>query len=278
MIKSIRIGNKIFDFSRIYIMGIINVTNDSFYPESRANLDEIAKIAKRMEEEGADILDVGAESTRPGSEPIDPSEEVERIKSAVKAIREITNLPISVDTYRAETAKAGIMAGASMINDISGLKFDPAMAKTIAELKVPVVVMHIKGTPRDMQKNPHYDDVVLEVKRELKRSVKIGIDAGIKKEKIIIDPGIGFGKRLEDNLNLIAHLNEFKDLNLPILIGISRKSMINMIMSMDVSERLEPTIALNTIAAVHGANIVRVHDVRENVKAMRMVDAVMEVE
>lgn len=277
MIKPIKIGNKIFDFSRTYIMGIINVTSDSFYPKSRASLDDIARVAKRMEEEGADILDVGAESTRPGSEPIEPSEEAKRIKSAVKTIRKITSLPISVDTYRAETAKAGITAGANMINDISGLKFDPAMAKTVAKLKVPVVVMHIKGTPRDMQKNPCYDDVVSEVKRELKRSVKIGIDAGIEREKIIIDPGIGFGKRLEDNLNLIAHLNEFKNLNLPILIGISRKSMIDMIMSMDVSERLEPTIALNTIAVVHGANIVRVHDVRENVKAMRMVDAVMEV-
>ncbi len=277
MIKPIEIGNKTFDFSRIYVMGVINITKDSFYPGSRTNLGEVAKVAKGMEEAGADILDVGAESTRPGSEPVDPKEEAEKISSALKAIREVTDLPISVDTYRAETAKAGIMAGANMINDISGLKFDSEMAKTIAKLKVPVIVMHIKGTPRDMQKNPHYDDVVSEVKRELERSVKIGTDAGIKRENMIIDPGIGFGKRLEDNLNLIAHLDEFKDFDLPILIGISRKSMINMIMPMDVSERLEPTIALNTIAAIHGANIVRVHDVRENVKAMRMVDAIMEV-
>lgn len=277
MIKPIEIGNKTFDFSRIYVMGVINITKNSFYPGSRTNLEEVAKIAKGMEEAGADILDVGAESTRPGSEPVDPKEEAEKIRSAIKAIREVTDLPVSVDTYRAETAKAGIMAGANMINDISGLKFDSEMAKTIAKLEVPVIVMHIKGRPRDMQKNPRYDDVVSEVKRELERSVKIGTDAGIKRENMIIDPGIGFGKRLEDNLNLIAHLDEFKDFDLPILIGISRKSMINMIMPMDVSERLEPTIALNTIAAIHGANIVRVHDVRENVKAMRMVDAILEV-
>ncbi len=277
VIKPIKIGNRVFDFSRVYVMGIINLTGDSFYPESRASLDEVSEIAKRMEEEGADILDIGAESTRPGATPVDPKEEVEKIRSAVKAIREVTDLPISIDTYRSKTAEIGITAGANMVNDISGLKFDPNMAKTVANLKVPVIVMHIRGTPRDMQKNPYYDDVVSEVKMELERSIKIGIDAGIKRENMIVDPGIGFGKRLEDNLKIIAHLGEFKKLELPILIGISRKSMINMIMPMDVSERLEPTIALNAIAAIYGANIVRVHDVQENVKAMRMVDAILGV-
>ena len=277
VIKPIKIGNRVFDFSRVYVMGIINLTGDSFYPESRASLDEVSEIAKRMEEEGADILDIGAESTRPGATPVDPKEEAEKIRSAVKAIREVTDLPISIDTYRSKTAEIGITAGANMVNDISGLKFDPNMAKTVANLKVPVIVMHIRGTPRDMQKNPYYDDVVSEIKMELERSIKIGIDAGIKRENMIVDPGIGFGKRLEDNLKIIAHLGEFKKLELPILIGISRKSMINMIMPMDVSERLEPTIALNAIAAIYGANIVRVHDVQENVKAMRMVDAILGV-
>ena len=278
MLVPLKIRGKVFDFSRTYVMGIINVTEDSFYPSSRVDISNISKVAKQMEEEGADILDVGAESTRPGALPINAKEEAEKIVQAVKEIRKVTDLPISIDTYRASTAEAGIKAGADMINDISGLKFDPHMAKTIANLDVPVVVMHIKGTPRDMQKDPHYDNVIKEVHSELERSIDIATKAGIAKEKIIIDPGIGFGKRLKDNLNLIAHLDLFTDLNLPILIGISRKSMINMIMPMDVSERLEPTIALNSAAVMKGANIVRVHDVRPHVKAMKMIDALKEVQ
>ncbi len=278
MPKPLELRGRIFDFSRVYVMGILNLTEDSFYPSSRVELSKVAETAKRMEEEGADILDIGAESTRPGALPIDAEEEAEKITQAVKEIRKVCDLPVSVDTYRASTAKAGVLAGADMINDISGLKFDEKMATTIAELGVPVVVMHIKGTPRDMQKNPHYDNVLKEVHEYLEKSVEIGTKAGIEREKIIIDPGIGFGKRLEDNLNLIAHLDKFKDLDLPILIGISRKSMINMIMEMDVSQRLEPTIALNTVAAMKGANIVRVHDVRAHVKAMRMIDAVRRFE
>lgn len=278
MLVPLKIRGKVFDFSRTYVMGIINVTEDSFYPSSRVDISNISKVAKQMEEEGADILDVGAESTRPGALPINAKEEAEKIVQAVEEIRKVTDLPISIDTYRASTAEAGIKAGADMINDISGLKFDPHMAKTIANLDVPVVVMHIKGTPRDMQKDPHYDDVIKEVHSELERSIDIATKAGIAKEKIIIDPGIGFGKRLKDNLNLIAHLDLFTDLNLPILIGISRKSMINMIMPMDVSERLEPTIALNSAAVMKGANIVRVHDVRPHVKAMKMIDALKEVQ
>ncbi len=278
MLVPLKIRGKVFDFSRTYVMGIINVTEDSFYPSSRVDISNISKVAKQMEEEGADILDVGAESTRPGALPINAKEEAEKIVQAVEEIRKVTDLPISIDTYRASTAEAGIKAGADMINDISGLKFDPHMAKTIANLDVPVVVMHIKGTPRDMQKDPHYDDVIKEVHSELERSIDIATKAGIAKEKIIIDPGIGFGKRLKDNLNLIAHLDLFTDLNLPILIGISRKSMINMIMPMDVSERLESTIALNSAAVMKGANIVRVHDVRPHVKAMKMIDALKEVQ
>ncbi len=278
MLKPMKIGKRVFDFSKTYVMGILNVTKDSFYPSSRVDISNIAKVAKKMEEEGADILDVGAESTRPGALPINAKEEAKKIVQAVKEIRKVTELPISIDTYRASTAEAGIAAGADMINDISGLKFDPQMAKTISNLNVPVVVMHIKGTPRDMQKDPHYDDVIKEVHNELERSIDIAINAGVAKEKIIIDPGIGFGKGLEDNLNLIVHLDYFEDLDCPILIGISRKSMINMIMPMDVSERLEPTIALNSVAVMKGANIVRVHDVRPHVKAMKMIDALKEVE
>ncbi len=277
MLAPFKVGNKLLDFSRTYVMGILNLTEDSFYPFSRVSLDNIVEAAKRMEKEGADILDVGAESTRPGAMPVSIEEEMEKIARAIKSIRSVTNLPISVDTYHAKTAGIGIEAGANMINDISGLKFDSEMAKTVSELDVPVIVMHIKGTPRNMQKNPFYDDVILEVHDELEKSVETAMNAGVKREKIVIDPGIGFGKRLEDNLNLIAHLDKFKDFNLPILIGISRKSMIDTIMPMDVSERLESTIALNSVAVMNGANIVRVHDVKAHVKSMRMVDAILEV-
>ena len=277
MLKPLKIRNSVFDFSRTYIMGIINVTEDSFYPSSRVRISNIAEVAKRMEEEGADILDIGAESTRPGALPIRADEEMKKISQAVKEIRKVTNLPISIDTYRASTAQVGIQAGADMINDISGLRFDPNMARVVASLNVPIVVMHIKGEPRNMQKNPYYEDVIREIHEELERSVKIATDAGLAREKIVIDPGIGFGKRLQDNLNIIAHLNAFTDLNLPILIGISRKSMIDMIMPIDVSERLEPTIALNSVAVMNGANIVRVHDVKAHVKAMKMIDALKEV-
>jgi dihydropteroate synthase len=273
----LEVGSRKLDFSKIYVMGIMNLTLDSFYPASRVRIDEIGSRALRMVHEGADIIDIGAESTRPGSEPADPTFEEAQIEKAVKLVREVSDLPISIDTYRSKTAMKGIKAGANMVNDISGLNFDPAMAKVCAELDVPVVLMHIRGTPRDMQIDPHYDDVVREVHEELERSMEIALKHGVKESKLIIDPGIGFGKRLEDNLNLIAHLEEFKDLGKPILIGISRKSMISKIMPMDVDERLEPTIALNVIAAMKGASIVRVHDVSANVKAMRMVDAIMEV-
>ncbi len=273
----LRLKEKELELSKTFVMGILNVTEDSFYPQSRIGLEKIAEAARKMDEEGADIIDVGAESTRPGSVPVDPGEESRRITEAVREIRKVTDLPISVDTYRSSTAKAGVAAGADLVNDISGLRFDSKMAKTVADLGVPVIVMHIKGTPREMQKNPFYEDVVKEVREELERSVETALRAGIGEDMIIVDPGIGFGKRLEDNLKLIAHLDEFKTMKKPILIGLSRKSTIDGIMKMDVGERLEPTIALNTVSVMKGADIVRVHDVYAHVKAMRMVDAVMGV-
>lgn len=269
-----KIGKHELDFSRIYVMGIMNLTRDSFYPPSRVAQDEISQKALDMVNQGVDIIDIGAESTRPGSDPVDPEEEIRHIDAAVRSIRNVSDVLISIDTYRSKTAIAGLMAGADMINDVSGLKFDPEMSKACADFDVPVVVMHMKGTPKNMQENPYYDDVLKEIHESFEHILETAINAGIDETKIIIDPGIGFGKRLEDNLKIIAHLDEFKDLGKPILIGISRKSMISKIMPMDVSERLEPTIALNTIAAMNGANIIRVHDVFANVKAMKMVDAI----
>lgn len=272
-----KIGSKEFDFSRIYIMGILNLTQDSFYPPSRVKIEDVERRALNMINEGVDIIDIGAESTRPGADPVDSEEEAKRIELAVKVIRRINDVPISIDTYRSKTAFVGLKAGADMINDISGLRFDPQMAKVCADFDIPVVIMHIRGTPKHMQDNPFYEDVLKEVYEELEIMIEKALESGIKESKIIIDPGIGFGKRLEDNLKLIGHLDTFKKLGKPILIGISRKSMISKIMPMDVSERLEPTVALNTIAAIKGANIIRVHDVFSHVKAMKMVDAIMEV-
>jgi dihydropteroate synthase len=272
-----KIGKREFDFSRIYVMGIMNVTDDSFYPPSRVKIDNVERKSLEMINEGVDIIDIGAESTRPGSDPIDPAEEIRRIDLAVRSIRNVSDIPISIDTYRSQTAIAGLRAGADMINDVSGLEFDPDMSHVCADFDVPIVLMHIKGTPKNMQSDPHYDDVLKEVYEELQKKVEKAIKNGVKTSKIILDPGIGFGKRLEDNLKIIANLDEFQILGKPILIGISRKSMISKIMPMDVNDRLEPTIALNTIAAMKGAKIIRVHDVFANVKAMRMVDAIMGV-
>ncbi len=272
-----KIGTREFDFSRIYVMGIINVTNDSFYPPSRVKIENVERKTVEMINEGVDIIDIGAESTRPGSEPINPEEEARLIGLAVRSMRNASNIPISIDTYRSKTAIAGLQAGADMINDVSGLEFDSEMPKVCADFDIPIVLMHLKGTPKDMQVNPYYEDVIKEVYEEFERKIEKAVKNGVKDSKIILDPGIGFGKRLEDNLKIIAHLDRFKSLNKPILIGISRKSMISKIMPMDVNDRLESTIALNTIAAMKGANIIRVHDVFANVKAMRMVDAIMGV-
>ncbi len=272
-----KIGTHEFDFSRIYVMGIINVTNDSFYPLSRVKIEDVERKALDMINEGADIIDIGAESTRPGSDPVSPEEEVRRIDLAVRSIRNVSDIPISIDTYRAKTAIAGLQAGADMINDVSGLEFDPEMPKVCADFDVPIVLTHMKGTPKNMQVDPYYEDVLREIHEAFESKIEKAMKNGVKDSKIILDPGIGFGKRLEDNLKIIAHLDKFKSFGKPILIGISRKSMIGKIMPMDVNERLEPTIALNTIAAMKGARIIRVHDVFANVKAMRMVDAIMGV-
>lgn len=272
-----KIGKHEFDFSRIYVMGIMNVTDDSFYPPSRVKVENAERKALEMINEGVDIIDIGAESTRPGADPIDPAEEARRIDLAVRAIRNVSDVPVSIDTYRSQTAIIGLRAGADMINDVSGLEFDSEMSHVCADFDVPVVLMHIKGTPKNMQIDPYYEDVVKEVYEEFEKKIEKATKNGIKDSKIILDPGIGFGKRLEDNLKIIAHLDEFKSLGRPILIGISRKSMISKIMPMDVNDRLESTIALNTIAAMKGAKIIRVHDVFENIKAMRMVDAIMGV-
>jgi len=276
-----------FDFSeRTYIMGILNVTPDSF---SNGGLffdkEKAIEHALRMEEEGADIIDVGGESTRPGSEPVSIDEELRRILPVIEALTKRLKVPISIDTYKAEVAKRALDAGASIVNDISGLRFDPKMPEVIARYSVPVVIMHIKGTPRDMQINPTYTALIPEIMDYLKEGIEIAKKTGVSEDKIIIDPGIGFGKTVEHNLEILRRLSEFTSLEKPILIGPSRKSFIGKILGdlpshfckvqgVPTTERLEGTASAVAIGILNGANIIRVHDVRVMCRVTKIADAI----
>lgn len=266
---------KKFLFDRTKIMGILNITPDSFYEGSRAASADLAlQRALKMIEDGADILDIGGESTRPGSEPISEDEEIERVIPIIEAIRKINKeILISVDTYRAKTAEYSIKAGADIINDISAMTFDDDMAKTVKKYDVPVILMHIKGTPKNMQSNPYYDDVLKEVYNFLKERIEYSKSLGIEKDKIIIDPGIGFGKLLEHNIELIKNIDYFKTLGCPILLAHSRKSSIGAVLgNLPPNERLEGTIAVSCFAALKGVDMIRVHDVKENKRAVKMIE------
>ncbi len=259
-------------------MGIINVTPDSFsdgglfFDPGKAVNHGLA-----LEAEGADIIDVGGESTRPGAMPVPAEEEIKRVIPVIKALSTQVKVPLSIDTYKAEVAGLAIEAGASIINDISALRFDPDMVNVAREYKTPVVLMHMLGSPRDMQRNPVYDDVVQDVYHFLRERIAYAEGNGIRHEDIIIDPGIGFGKRLPHNLSLIKHLEVFKGLHCPILIGPSRKSFIGEILMQPVDERIEGTAAIVAIAIMKGANIIRVHDVKVMKAIARMADAIKTV-
>ena len=278
--KDIKIGEKIFDLTkRTYIMGILNVTPDSFSDGGKYfDRDAACARASAIEAEGADLIDIGAESTRPGSNPITPKEELKRILPVLKVIRKRIKIPISIDTYKSEVAKVVLQEGADMINDISGLNFDKDMPKVIAKFKVPCIIMHIKGTPKNMQVRPHYQDTMAEIYRYLEESLNKATAAGISPDKIIVDPGIGFGKRLEDNYTILRRLSELKGLARPILVGPSRKSFIGLTLSalggLPVGERLEGTIAACVIAMMNGANFLRVHDITAVKRATLMTDAI----
>ncbi len=275
----IRFKTEKMDFSsRTHIMGALNVTPDSFSDGGKFfRLEDAIRQGMKMAEEGADIIDVGGESTRPGSDPVPLEEELSRVIPVIESLSQKTDVPISIDTYKAEVAKQALDAGAQMINDISALRFDPEMKQVASEFKVPINLMHIKGTPKNMQKNPWYEDVIGEITEYLKQSVQIAQKAGIEKEKITIDPGIGFGKRLEDNLNILKNLKKLSILGCPILIGCSRKSFIGKILDVPVEERLEGSLAALAVAIMNGANIVRVHDVKESRRVAMLVDAVIGV-
>jgi dihydropteroate synthase len=228
-----------------------------------------------MVEDGADIIDVGGESTRPGSEPVTASEELKRVIPVIEAIAEHLSVPVSVDTYKAEVAGEALNSGASMVNDISGLRFDKDMAKTVARGGGGICIMHMPGTPKDMQKNPLYDDLFAQISWFLKEGIVMAEAAGIPAEGIVVDPGIGFGKTLTHNLQILKGLNRFKQLGKPILIGTSRKSFIGQILgAMPANRRLMGTAATVAIAICNGASIVRVHDVREMAEVAKVTDAI----
>jgi dihydropteroate synthase len=270
-------ANFSLDFSKkTYIMGILNVTPDSF-SESGLYFDKSAAIKRaiQMAEEGADIIDIGGESTRPGSEPVTLEEELRRTIPVIETLAKEVKIPISIDTYKSEVAKKALDAGASMVNDIGGLRFDPAMTGVVSQYKVPVVIMHIKGTPKDMQQNPFYEALIPEIMDYLRAGIRLSTEAGIAQDKIIIDPGIGFGKTFDHNLEIINRLYEFTILEKAVLIGPSRKAFIGKILGdAPVTDRLEGTAAAVAISIINGANIIRVHDVKEMVKVAKVADAV----
>ena len=262
---------------KLLVMGILNVTPDSFSDGGVFfSRDRAIDHALAMIDEGADIIDIGGESTRPFSEPTPLAEEQARLLPVIEAIRKHSDIPISVDTYKAAVARSAIGAGADIINDISSLSFDPDMAGVVAASGVSVVLMHMKGTPRDMQTNPTYEDVVGEIREFLIERIAFAKSAGIDEENIVIDPGIGFGKRLKDNLAIIRELGRLKELGKPLLMGTSMKSFIGRIMGTTaLVDRVEGTLASMVMSVWNGADIVRVHDVARTRRVITFMEALM---
>lgn len=270
--KVFHFNGKDMDFHRRRVMGILNLTPDSFYDGGMAmNLQKAVTQAGTMLEEGAYILDLGAVSTRPGALPVSPEEEMERLVPVLKEIRKtFPEVVISVDTYRVVVAKAAVEEGADMINDISGGRFDPQMVPFIASAGIPYIIMHIQGTPADMQKNPAYEDVVGEVSDFLNTRARLLADQGHR--QVILDPGFGFGKTVEHNYRLLKNLRKITEHGYPLMAGLSRKSLINKVLGIGPADALHGTLVLNTVALVNGADILRVHDVRPAMEAIRLID------
>lgn len=257
-------------------MGILNITPDSF-SDGGAFLERDAAIGQglQMVEDGADIIDIGGESTRPGAEPLSVEEELRRIVPVIEALAKRVNVPLSVDTYKAEVAERALEAGASIVNDISGLRFDPDMPKVVARFGVPAVLMHIKGTPRDMQYNPAYEALMQEIIDYLRISIRLALKFGVREDLVMVDPGIGFGKTFDHNLEILNRLGELAALGRPVLVGPSRKAFIGKVLGgAPPGERLDGTSAAVTAAILNGACIVRVHDVKEMARVARVADAI----
>ena len=265
-----KIGNREFDTERhTYVMGILNVTPDSFFDGGKWNdTDRALRRVEAMLAEGMDIVDVGGESTRPGYVMISDQEEIDRVTPVIEMIRKNFDVPISLDTYKSEVAKAGIAAGADLINDIWGLQDDPKMAEVIAESGLPCCLMHNR-------READYQNVMQEVREGLVKIIESARQAGIADENIILDPGVGFGKTYENNLEILRCLEEFNMLGYPLLLGCSRKSVIGLALDLPAEERLEGTLVTTALAVMKGCSFVRVHDVKENVRAIRMTEAIL---
>ena len=282
--KKLTIGSKTFDLSKkTIIMGILNVTPDSFSDRGRfTNLKDAINHAHEMIKQGADIIDIGGESTRPGAKPVSKNEEIKRVIPLIDELLSESDMLISVDTSKSTVAELAINHGAVMINDVTALRFDKAMAGVISSYKVPVCLMHMKGAPETMQKQPKYDDVIKEIHGFFKKQIKYALENNIKKNQIIIDPGIGFGKRtgkgIEDNCEIIARLDELKQLGYPLMIGASRKQFIGNICGrkkpLPPNKRLEGSLAAACAAALNGADILRVHDVKETRNCLDIIDCI----
>jgi len=257
------------------MMGVLNVTPDSFSDGGKfISASKAVEHALKMIQDGADIVDVGGESTKPGSDAVEIQEELNRVIPVIQKLAQKTTTPISIDSYKPEVVEKALEAGAGMINDVNGLR-SKGMAELAAEYDVPVCIMHMQGTPKNMQQNPVYKNVIKEVKSFLKKQADNAIKKGVDKNKIIIDPGIGFGKTTEHNIQLIRNLKEFKKLGYPVMVGPSRKAFIGNILNLPVEERLSGTIAAATICAINGADIIRVHDVREVKQAILLAETII---
>ena len=270
-------GTFSLDFSKkTHIMGVLNITPDSF-SDGGMHFDKSRAVdhAFRMIDDGADILDIGGESTRPGSEPVSLDEELRRTIPVIKALSKSISIPISIDTYKSDVAVQALESGASIVNDISGMRLDPEMPKVISRFKVPVVIMHIKGTPKNMQVNPVYKSLIPEIMDYFRTGIRLAAKFGIPDDMIILDPGIGFGKTFTHNLEIINNLQQFSLFENPILIGPSRKAFLGKILGdLPVQERLEGTAAAVAISIIKGAHIVRVHDVKEMARVAKVADAI----
>ncbi len=259
---------------RTHVMGILNVTPDSFSDAGQyLDVQQALDHAKLMVDEGATLIDIGGESSRPGASPVSSTEELNRVLPIVRLVADALDVVISIDTFKAEVARKALEAGAHIVNDITALHGDPDMVSVVAGTEAGLILMHMKGTPRTMQQAPQYEDVVRDVCASLSERVQYAEAQGVAPERIIIDPGIGFGKTTEHNIELLKRLSEFRSLNKPLLIGTSRKSFIGNILDLPVTERVEGTVATVCWAIAHGADIIRVHDVKANVRATLMTDA-----
>ncbi len=260
---------------RTLVMGAINVTPDSF-SDGGVFFERDRAVARALEmvEEGADLIDIGGESSRPGSKPVDPDEELRRIIPVIEEVAARTDVPISVDTRKARVASEALEAGGQIVNDVSALRFDPEMANLVASCEAPVVLMHMRGTPETMQQDIHYASLISEIAAYLKESIDLACRAGVDPDKTIIDPGIGFGKTVDHNLAIIRHLSQFRILGRPILIGTSRKTFIGKVLDLEIDQRAEGTMATLAASILNGAHILRVHNVQDAVRVARITDAI----